>query len=971
MKRYLAAAALQLSVLGVFAVLHAAPGDLDPTFGNGGRVQVPFAADSTFQAVAFQADNKVIAVGSARTRSPSNFLIARYLVDGSLDASFGAGGRVLLPYESEAATALAVAVQADGKILATGRTAASGSNSSDFEITRLNGDGSIDTSFGDAGRVATDFGGGFDEAHAIGLLSDGRILVVGTATSGGTRNFALARYLADGSLDSTFGMGGRVLTANTYSASDFAFESSSRITVAGYDLANGLVVARYNSSGSLDTTFDGDGIAPIAGVTADDEAALAIQTAQTDPTKIVIVARSKLVRLTSSNGALDSGFGSNGIVTTNAGNSGLIIQSIVGNATRILVAGSATNPNNGTTDFTLSRFLLSGALDSAFGTGGIIHTPIGQSADVSRAMKLRSNRIVVAGSAAGAVLYPIDQSALAVYNLSDGSLDTSFAGIGKRADIFGNLYGFANALVLQPDGKMVLAVTINGGGPSAVVRLHSDGTLDNTFGLNGQVLSNIFTYGIDLRSDGKIAVVGSLGSHFAVSRYNSDGTPDAVFGGGGTVVTPFPNFSEARAVKFQSDGKTIVGGYTDASGSLDFALVRYNLDGTLDSGFGNQGKVTTSISSGDDLPTALVIQPDGKIILAGQGGFATARMALARYNIDGSLDPGFSFGVVTTDFPNRASTVTGVALQPDGKIVAAGYAFANDIGTYALVRYLPGGVLDSSFDGDGRVTTQILESDFATGVAMQADGKIVAAGYSAVGEDTTFTAAGYKADGSLDSSYGSNGKVALDFTSGISGGLALALDSNGRAIIAGVVEDFVGVVRLQGGTAPAVVSTVSRKAHGAAGTFDISLPTTGTAGLECRTGGAGGTHQIVVTFAGAASVGGVSVTSNNGQAAATASASGAVVTVDLSSVANAQTILLTLSNVTVGSTNGNVTIPMRVLLGDTNGNGSVNGTDVSQTKSQSGITVATANFRSDVNASGTINASDVSQVKAASGTTVP
>jgi hypothetical protein len=168
--------------------------------------------------------------------------------------------------------------------------------------------------------------------------------------------------------------------------------------------------------------------------------------------------------------------------------------------------------------------------------------------------------------------------------------------------------------------------------------------------------------------------------------------------------------------------------------------------------------------------------------------------------------------------------------------------------------------------------------------------------------------------------------------------------------------------------APLPLSAVSRKTHGA-GPFDVPLPLTGPAGIECRSGAVADAHQMIFTFADAVTFGGVSVTTGTGNA--TFSVSGAVVTVDLTGVTNAQTITVTLNNVSDGVNTGNVAVPMGVLSGDTNGNGSVNAGDVAQTKGQSGMAVGTGNFRTDVNASGSISAADVALVKSRSGIALP
>lgn len=160
--------------------------------------------------------------------------------------------------------------------------------------------------------------------------------------------------------------------------------------------------------------------------------------------------------------------------------------------------------------------------------------------------------------------------------------------------------------------------------------------------------------------------------------------------------------------------------------------------------------------------------------------------------------------------------------------------------------------------------------------------------------------------------------------------------------------------------------------HGASGTFDINFPLPTTTVTECRTGGAGGNHQLLITFAEAVTVEGVTVTSSDGMATGTQSVNGAVVTVDLAAVANAQTVGIMLTNVSNGSGSGNVSIPFRVLAGDVTPTGSVGSSDIGQTKSLSGQAVTASNFRADVNVSGgSISSSDIGLVKSRSGTVLP
>jgi hypothetical protein len=174
------------------------------------------------------------------------------------------------------------------------------------------------------------------------------------------------------------------------------------------------------------------------------------------------------------------------------------------------------------------------------------------------------------------------------------------------------------------------------------------------------------------------------------------------------------------------------------------------------------------------------------------------------------------------------------------------------------------------------------------------------------------------------------------------------------------------------GLGPIPSSVVSRKAHGSAGTFDVDLPLTGTPAIECRSGGDNGDHQVVLTFPNPVTVSGDSVTSSDNQATADPPiVNDATVTINLHRVSNAQTIGVKLAGVNDGTNNGNVSIPMSVLLGDTTADGFVNSGDIAQTKSQSGIALTNANLREDLNADGSINSGDIALVKSKSGTALP
>ena len=431
----------------------------------------------------------------------------------------------------------------------------------------------------------------------------------------------------------------------------------------------------------------------------------------------------------------------------------------------------------------------------------------------------RRRRLIVVAVAVAAVAAAVF-AALSI-GATAGALDTSFGGDGKVTDAsFGgdgkvvtNLTrrnDFVSALAIQADGKIVLA-------GDGVARYNSDGTLDASFGVNGKVRTTNpegprawrhsfvdmfgFATGVAIQADGKIVVVGrGSGPHsdypgFALARWNSDGTLDTSFGVDGKVRTHFSaNSSDnASGVAIQADGKIVVVGVAGSGPDKHpvFALARYNSDGTLDASFGVNGKVMTDFTPRGDGAAGVAIQADGKIVVVG-GAAGWGKFALARYNSDGTLDASFGVdGKVMTDFTSGNDSATGVAIQADGKIVAAGVAGDySGHSRFALARYNSDGTLDASFGVDGKVMTDFTSgNDYASGVAIQADGKIVAAGVAAdQARNSKFALARYNSDGTLDASFGVDGKVMTDFTPRGDGASGVAIQADGRIVLAGTAN---------------------------------------------------------------------------------------------------------------------------------------------------------------------------------------
>ncbi len=382
-----------------------------------------------------------------------------------------------------------------------------------------------------------------------------------------------------------------------------------------------------------------------------------------------------------------------------------------------------------------------------------------------------------------------------------GDLDESFGSSGLvTTDIASNDdYGYS--IAIQSDGKIVVVGSASNGSDSdvALARYNTDGSLDNTFGTNGKVITDIasnnddYGHSIAIQSDGKIVVAGSIinGSNwdFVLARYNTDGSLDNTFGTGGKVITDFAGQDDdGQSVVIQSDGKIVIAGQAYNGSNGDFGLARYNTDGSLDNTFGTNGKVTTDIASNDDYGFSIAIQSDGKIVVAGQANNGSNNdFALARYNTDGGLDNTFDTdGKVTTDFSGNNDDVQSVVIQSGDKILVAGTAGDGSNDDFALARYTSSGSLDNTFGTGGKVITDFASNwDYGFSIAIQSDGKIVVAGQASNGSNNDVALARYSADGILDNTFGTGGKVITDFASSYDDGRSVVIQSDGKIVVVG------------------------------------------------------------------------------------------------------------------------------------------------------------------------------------------
>lgn len=382
-----------------------------------------------------------------------------------------------------------------------------------------------------------------------------------------------------------------------------------------------------------------------------------------------------------------------------------------------------------------------------------------------------------------------------------GILNPYFGTNGIVTTGFGTTQSFCTSMILQPDNCVLVAGLTYAVDSSefALMRYSPEGLLDNTFGSDGTVITNLGTGGEFVMSsalapENKIVLAGFYYNvtdpkiDIAVARYNTDGTLDPSFNGNGKVLTDFNETNAgANSVAVQQDGKIVI----VVQGEIYcFALIRYNTDGSLDNSFSYDGKVLTYISGVYSFTNTVAIQPDGKIVAAGVSKYITSDdmdITVVRYNPDGTLDNSFSVdGIVITSLGEYRDEPNAIAIQPDGKILIAGQSNNGANTDVALVRYNPDGTLDLSFNQNGKVTTDIDNTyNRALSMVVLPDEKILISGTTYNGTDDDILLIRYNPDGTLDPIFGDEGIVITDIDNNDNDGRAVALSETGDIVVAG------------------------------------------------------------------------------------------------------------------------------------------------------------------------------------------
>jgi uncharacterized delta-60 repeat protein len=411
----------------------------------------------------------------------------------------------------------------------------------------------------------------------------------------------------------------------------------------------------------------------------------------------------------------------------------------------------------------------------------------------------------IAVLAVAAVIFPAGARA-------SGELDPSFGTHGvARTDVeVGGHHMAARAVAIDSQGRIVAA------GDYALARFRPNGAVDRSFSGDGKRTIGIRVMGVAIDSQDRVVIAGFRGpiddEDFALARFTTDGSLDPSFGTNGKVITNFGPAHEdyAYSLAIDSEGRIVAAGASAVPGSggyhYRFALARYLPDGSLDDSFDGDGLQTTDAGGYNSYATAIAIDSRDRIVAAGEkdvliDGSGYARIAVGRYTAAGRLDAGFSGdGIVTTGFPQPADSdgASSVAVDGNGRIVVGGNVATTEDAKFALARFTPGGNLDPSFDTDGRLITSFGQNDeVATSVATAARGRIVAAGISGdriPGQRTSnkyFALARYRADGSLDPSFSRDGKQ----TGPRGRAFAAVIDSSDRIVAAGASLGQIAVAR--------------------------------------------------------------------------------------------------------------------------------------------------------------------------------
>jgi uncharacterized delta-60 repeat protein len=737
----------------------------DPAFGDQGRVTQAALGPTGEGIVAMRVDGQdriVSAYGGLSGRG-----VSRHLADGTLDPDFGTGGRVVLDF-----VVRDLVVQHDGRIVVVGGDTGS-LLEQDWRIVRLLPDGGLDASFGDGGEIVLDWFGSGDEALSIALASDGRLVVGGRALdpSAGTA-FAVAIFDTQGDL--AVWRADKLFAGTADICNRVLIQPDGKIVCAGLARNPGgalMAVVRYQSSLEIDSEFGTDGLATVTFAEGPAEAQDAMLLSEGDILLGGFVEDAgdyalALARLTAT-GALDTDFSTDGRAM--APIAGSPTESIFG----LLELGDRTLAvvlDEVRSDFVVAGFTAAGELDADFGSAGLSEIDFNGRADFSVAIVEHQGQVLVGGSVGAE--QRAAQTDLGLARLTpDGALDSGFALGGRRQDgLTGPVTVWTSDAVLRDDGGVI------------------------TVGYTGPTLSS---------------------REFLVSAFNADGTLDTSFGEQGSLTADFDNEKDvAHAVARLADGRLLVAGVVRPEGGTDdFAVARFLADGTIDTSFGVDGWTVVDLDGSTDTLRDLAVQADGGMLLAGEGFFpnssGTRDFAIVRLDSDGALDSAFGSNGVARVSIDTFDEAAAIGLLAGGDVILGG----SSDGDYVIIRFKGDGSLDTTFGDAGVVIHDFLgQFDFMRDLVVIDDWegqgeRILAAGMARNGgsspSNEDFAAVLFETDGALEAGFGSAGQVVQDLSGGQDQAAAVAI-ADSALVLAGRVgspQDF-GALALSFGGQP-------------------------------------------------------------------------------------------------------------------------------------------------------------------------
>ncbi|WP_395053454.1 T9SS type A sorting domain-containing protein [Flavobacterium sp.] len=667
-------------------------GTLDTSFDIDGMI---FNINNAFNNRRFvdldlQTDGKIVVLSEFNSGS-QDFRILRYLTNGSIDTTFGNNGSVTTDI-GNVEFPKSIIVQSDSKILVGGTTYNSSASTDNPFIARYTSTGLLDNTFNSNGKRIYSFtGASYNKISNLVVQTDGKIVFYSKTFISSSPKILLVRLNSNSSYDTTFDTDGIAIATspNNFEGENakLRIQSNGKYTlfttiqpIVNNVSNNDILGLRFNTNGTLDSTFDSDGILIISYF------------------------------------SLNDNFGDFSCV----GNS-IIIS---GNTEESLITGKIA----------VAKLTQTASFDTTFDTDGKLFFtfPYGSSDETFASEIQPDGKILVAGFS---YFNNKDFYTITRYN-SNGSIDTNF-GTNGLVVINNTRFGTPNDIAIDTNGKIII---VGRNYKALIVRLNSNGSLDTTFGTNGFANFSTSDYSsvndLKILSNGKILIAGyeaytigtTFSGNFMLARLNANGTTDTTFGTNGisNLGSTFADQEVLDKIEVQSDGKIVAAGTINNGSDLDIVIFRYNSNGTFDTTFNGNGS-TTFASSGSDRPNGLAIQNDGKIIILGQ---LNSLVKIARFTSSGAIDLSFdSDGIIDVN-SNDMDYSNALRLTQDQKIFIIGSTTLSEINVdFSTLKFNSNGSLDTTFANSGKLTTDFFSDyDEATSILITNDNKLILCG---------------------------------------------------------------------------------------------------------------------------------------------------------------------------------------------------------------------------------------------------